>query len=101
LFREDDEEFINSMWFLTRLYADNAKFGEAQPRFEKALSTIKRVLGPQNLRTLFASNEYARFLRNTGKRTEAAVMYRRNLSELEKSLGSEHPLSLHTANGLA
>ena len=48
LFGEDDEEFISSMWFLAQLYADKAKCGDAQPRFEKAPSTMEGVLGPQN-----------------------------------------------------
>jgi hypothetical protein len=74
------------MWFLARLNADNANFGHARTRFEHAQSAMKRVLGPQNLWNLFASIECANFLRDTGRRKEAALIIKINLSELENLL---------------
>ena len=76
------------------------KYREAEDRLRQALAERLRVLGPENVDTLFCENELANSLYFQGKYAAAEAEYRAVLKLKEKVLGPDHPSTLRTQNNL-
>lgn len=83
------------------VYESLGLYPQAQPLFEKALDTRKRVLGPKNPDTLLSVADLAVTLRREGQLTEAEKMLRQTLESQRLVIGGENPSTLLTMVDLA
>ena len=87
--------------FLGILYADQGKLKEAESMFQRALTGIEKVFGPDHTSTLDIVNNIGALYYERGQLTEAESMYQRALIGKENVLGSDHASTLITVNNLA
>jgi CHAT domain-containing protein/tetratricopeptide (TPR) repeat protein len=89
----DKAELAEAVKLDTRAYQLylTAKYAEAAPLFEKALSIQRRILGEEDLHTAHACRRLARNLQAEGKLAEAGRLFEKSLAISCKILGEKHP----------
>ncbi len=75
---------------------DRGKYEQAEPLYQRALTTYERVLGPEHPDTLRSVNNLAVLYRNQGKYEQAEPLLQRALTTRERVLGPEHPDTVRT-----
>jgi tetratricopeptide (TPR) repeat protein len=86
----------------TGLYlSKRARYQEAEPLYQQALSIDKQVYGPDHPEVATIFNNLAELYRNQGKYAQAEPLYQRALAISEQQLGAEHPATALSLNNLA
>lgn len=62
---------------LAQIYEAQNKLSEAESRYEQAIAAFERASGPNNPKVATALNNYARWLRKMGRKTEASKAKKR------------------------
>ena len=75
---------------------DRGQYEQAEPLYQRALTTYERVLGPEHPDTLSTFNNLASLYQNQGKYEQAEPLYQRALTAYERVLGHEHPDTVKT-----
>jgi tetratricopeptide (TPR) repeat protein len=84
------------------LYLDiRARYREAEPLLERALTIRERALGSEHPETAAGLNNLALLYQKQGKYGEAEPLLERALTIRERALGSEHPETAAGLNNLA
>jgi len=81
-------------------YLDLGLYAEARTQLERALELHRRVLGPENPRTLKTINRLGRIAWLEGKYAESEKLFGRAVEIQRKVLGSEHPDTLDSTHNL-
>ncbi len=80
---------------------ERARYAEAEPLYQRALSIHENVVGPEHPDTATSLNNLALLYSDQGRFAEAEPLYRRALEIREKVLGAEHPDTAQSLNNLA
>ena len=80
---------------------DQARYGEAELMYRRALSMREKTLGTDHPDVANSLNNLAQLYDSEGKYDEAEPLYRRALAIREQSLGSDHPSVAQSLNNLA
>ncbi len=80
---------------------DRGQYEQAEPLYQRALTTFERVLGAEHPDTLNSVNSLAGLYWRQGKYEQAEPLLQRALTTFERLLGAEHPDTLGTVNNLA
>jgi tetratricopeptide (TPR) repeat protein len=80
---------------------DRARYAEAEPLYQRALSIREQQLGPDHPDTATSLNNLAPLYRNQGKYEQAEPLLKRALSIWEQQLGPHHPDTAQSLNNLA
>ena len=94
----DDINALNSQ--VLRLYGE-AKYAEATPIAEQALTLAERVLGHEHPDTLVSVRTLAKLYQDQGRYGEAEPLIKRALEARERALGPLHADTLESVNDLA
>jgi len=94
----DDPLVLN---FLGVVLDAEAKYSEAEPLYQRALSIDEKVLGPEHPTVAEGLSNLARLYADQGKYAEAEPLFKRALVIHEKALGPEHPDVARDLNNLA
>jgi tetratricopeptide (TPR) repeat protein len=78
-----------------------ARYAEARPLYERALSIREKVLGPEHPHTATSLNNLAVLRYNSGDLAAARPLFERALAVREKVRGPEHPDTATSLNNLA
>ncbi|KZP20026.1 TPR-like protein, partial [Athelia psychrophila] len=70
-------------------------------RFVPHLMALLKHAGTPTIKILVMSRQVARYFQERGRYDEAEALFRQALAGLEQQLGTDHPDTLRTANGLA
>jgi non-specific serine/threonine protein kinase/serine/threonine-protein kinase len=84
-----------------RTYLDLGIYPEAKIQLERALELRRRVLGPEDPKSLQSVNRLARIDWQEGRYNEAEKLLTDLLAVQHLRLGAEHPATLISMNGLA
>ncbi len=82
-------------------YMDLGLYPEARKQLERALELRRRVLGPEDAKTLKSITGLGRVAYLQGKYAEAEVLESQALEAQRRVLGPEHPDTLESINNLA
>jgi tetratricopeptide (TPR) repeat protein len=82
-------------------YTDLGVYPEARKQLERALELQRRVLGPDNPKTINTMQVLGRTALYQGKHADAEALSIRTLEIGRRALGPEHPTTLTTMTGLA
>jgi len=82
-------------------YTDLGLYPEAETQLERALGLHRRVLGPEDPKTLKTVSRLARSVFLQGKYPQTEALVSQNLEIQRRVLGSEHPDTLSSMNNLA
>ena len=86
----------------TGLYlSKRARYQEAEPLYQRALSIDKQVYGPDRPEVATTFNNLAELYRNQGKYAQAEPLYQRALAISEQQLEAKHPDTALSLNNLA
>jgi tetratricopeptide (TPR) repeat protein len=80
---------------------DRARYSEAEPLYQQALSIREQQLGPDHPNTATTLNNLAVLYRSQGKYEQAEPLYLRSVQIYEQQLGPDHPNTATTLNNLA
>jgi tetratricopeptide (TPR) repeat protein len=80
---------------------DRARYSEAEPLYQQALSIREQQLGPDHPNTATTLNNLAVLYRSQGKYEQAEPLYVRALRIREEQLGPAHPDIAQSLNNLA
>jgi len=86
---------------LALFYAAQARYGEAEPMYRRALAIDEGSFGAGHPDVARDLNNLAQLLADTNRLDEAEPMYRRAVEIFEKSLGPKHPNVATAINNLA
>jgi non-specific serine/threonine protein kinase/serine/threonine-protein kinase len=81
-------------------YMDLGLWAEAQPQLERALELHRRVLGPENQKTLKTSSRLGKIALRLGKYPEGDALLKKSLAVQRRVLGPEHPDTLYSMDTL-
>jgi serine/threonine protein kinase len=76
------------------VYLSMGLFGQAQPLFDRAIETRRRVLGPDHMDTLSSITGLAEVYRQQGSYADAERLLRQTFSVARRTLGPEHKETL-------
>ncbi len=93
-------EIASSLDCLASLYADQGRYGEAEPLYQQALNIRQTQLGIDHLSTATSLNNLAGLYQSQGRYAEAEPLYLRALDICERQLGAEHPDTASSLNSL-
>ena len=91
-------EIVNSRHNLARVLLQKGSYAEALPIQARAVEEMTRILGPENFRTLFTTNNLGVALEGNGRLDEAEATLRKTLELRRKVLGD---LNSHTQRTMA
>ena len=77
---------------------ERARYGEAEPLYERALAIVERALGPAHPLTATNLNNLAELYRAQGRLDEAEPLLQRTLAIRERALGPDHPDTAQSLN---
>jgi tetratricopeptide (TPR) repeat protein len=80
---------------------DRARYAEAEPLYQRALSIREQQLGPDHPQTAGSLNNLATLYQAQGKYEQAEPLFQRALSISEQQLGAQHPNTATSLNNLA
>ncbi len=80
---------------------DRARYAEAEPLYQRALSIRVQQLGPHHPDTAQSLNNLALLYQAQGKYEQAEPLYQRALAIREQQLGPQHPATAQSLNNLA
>ena len=80
---------------------DRARYAEAEPLYQHALTIRKQQLRPDHPDTASSLNNLAALYYNQGKYGQAEPLYQRALEIHEQQLGPDHPNTASSLNNLA
>jgi len=78
-----------------------ARYAEAEPLYQRALSIAEKALGPGHPTTATSLNNLALLYRDQSRHAEAEPLYQRALAIDEKAQGPDHPNTATSLNNLA
>jgi CHAT domain-containing protein/tetratricopeptide (TPR) repeat protein len=82
------------------VYVAQARYGDAEPLFRRALDTSTKALGPSDPLVAICLQSLAGLFREQGRYAEAEESYKRALAINEKSLPAEDPEVARSLNNL-
>ncbi|MBI4533915.1 MAG: tetratricopeptide repeat protein [Candidatus Melainabacteria bacterium] len=88
---QNDPRLAVSLYNLGSLYQAQAKFREAKPLIQQALTIREKTLGRKSIETARTLNTLANLYRAEGKFAEAEPLYKDGLAIAEAVLGPGHP----------
>jgi len=80
---------------------ERARYTEAEPLYQRAISIREQQLGPLHPNTATSLNNLAALYQDQGKNEQAEPLYQRALSIREQQLGPLHPDTANSLNNLA
>ncbi len=100
-FSPDDERRATTWNNLADLYRAQARYGEAEPLYRRALESLVEILGPAHLRVAGGLDNLAGFYLDQGSYGEAEPLYWSAATIVEDTLGPGHPAIGSILAGLA
>lgn len=101
VFGENHIEVAESLYNLSLLCAEEAKYDEAENLGKRSLTIREKVLGPEHPDTAEGLSNLGEIYRKMGKFDEAESFFRRSLDIREKALEPEHVDVASSLNSLA
>ena len=80
---------------------ERARYGEAEPLWQRALAIVEQALGPDHPDTALSLNNLAVLYWYQGRLAEAGPLCERALAIFERALGPDHPDTALSLNNLA
>jgi len=100
-FTDQPELQARLMVTMGEVYWSLGLYSEAQPLFERALDTRRRILGPEHPDTLTTMERLARTEERLGKYPEAEKLMQASFDVRSRVLGPDHPDTIQSKHGIA
>ncbi len=100
-FDRQPEEEASIRDTIGQTYTDLGLYPEARTQLERALELQRRVLGPEDPKTLKTAGSLGRTALLQGKYSEAEALFRKSLEIQRRAIGSENPDTLYSMSTLA
>jgi serine/threonine protein kinase len=97
----DSELQAEMMETMGEVYWSLSLYSQAQPLFQKALDTRRRLLGPEHPDTLTTMEHLARTLERLGHYPEAEKLARESFEIRNRVLGPDHPDTIASKHSIA